>query len=198
MTDHCEELQLFNDDSCYLMSTGTFSVLKSTPGKINYCRLCHLLISIGSRVLRDTFDRIIPPENLRELLKRDPAHSRQNLREVLKRDPAHSRQNLGEFLQRDPAHNRLKLLRKEGVPSNKTSVHWGKLYIATPTGVSSASLELNYQKPFPKKKGKNRRRLFTSSLKREVEYLGSVHTYLDIFESETFSFRVRLSSTRIR
>ena len=54
-------------------------------------------------------------------------------------------------------------------------------------------LELNYQKPFPKKKGKNRRRLFTSSLKREVEYLGSVHTYLDIF-----SFRVRLPSSRIR
>ena len=198
MTDHCEELQLFNDDSCYLMSTGTFSVLKSTPGKINYCRLCRLLISIGSRVLRDTFDRIIPPENLRELLKRDPAHSRQNLRELLKRDPAHSRQNLGEFLKRDPAHNRLKLLRKEGVPSNKTSVHWGKLYIATPTEASSASLELNYQKPYPKKKRENRHRLFTSSIKGEVEYLGSVHPYLDIFESETFSFRVRLSSTRIR
>ena len=183
MTDHCEELQLFNDDSCYLMSTGTFSVLKSTPGKINYCRLCRLLISIGSRVLRDTFDRIIPPENLRELLKRDPAHSRQNLRELLKPDPA---------------HNRLKLLRKEGVPSNKTSVHWGKLYIATPTEASSASLELNYQKPYPKKKGKNGHRLFTSSIKREVEYLGSVHQYLDIFESETFSFRARLSSIRIR
>ena len=28
--------------------------------------------------------------------------------------------------------------------------------------------------------------------------LGPVHTYPDIFESETFSFRIRLSSTRIR
>ena len=81
----------------------------------------------------------------------------------------------------DPAHHRLKFLRKEGVPSIETSVHWGKLYIATPTEASSASLELDYQKPFPKKKGENRRRLFTSSIKREVEYLGSVHTYLDMF-----------------
>ena len=30
-------------------------------------------------MLRDTFDSIIPPENLRELLKRDPAHSRLKL-----------------------------------------------------------------------------------------------------------------------
>ena len=28
--------------------------------------------------------------------------------------------------------------------------------------------------------------------------LGPVHTYPDIFESATFSFRIRLSSTRIR
>ena len=59
-------------------------------------------------------------------------------------------------------------------------------------------LELNYQKPFPKKKGKNRRRLFTSSVEGEVEYFGSVHTYLHIFESETFSFRVRLPSSCVR
>ena len=30
-------------------------------------------------MLRDTFDSIIPPENLREFLKRDPAHSRLQL-----------------------------------------------------------------------------------------------------------------------
>ena len=29
-------------------------------------------------------------------------------------------------------------------------------------------------------------------------FSGPVHTYPDIFESETFSFRIRLSSTRIR
>ena len=60
-------------------------------------------------MLRNTFDSIIPPENLRELLKRDLAHSR------------------------------LKLLRKKGV---LTSVHWSRLYPATPTEVSSASFDI--------------------------------------------------------
>ena len=31
-----------------------------------------------------------------------------------------------------------------------------------------------------------------------AKYLGPVHTYPDIFESATFSFRIRLPSTRIR
>ena len=60
-------------------------------------------------MLRDTFDSIIPPENLRELLKNDQAHSR------------------------------LQLLRKKGV---LTSVHWSRLYPATPTEVSSASFDI--------------------------------------------------------
>ena len=47
--------------------------------------------------------------------------------------------NLGEFLKRDPAHSRLQLLRKKGV---LTSVHWSKLYPATPTEVSSASFDI--------------------------------------------------------
>ena len=34
---------------------------------------------MGSRVLRDTFDSVIRPENLREYLKRDPAHLRLQL-----------------------------------------------------------------------------------------------------------------------
>ena len=91
------------------MVVGSSSVLKSSQGELNYSRLCLLLISTGSRVLRDTFDSIIPPENLRELLKRDPAHSR------------------------------LQLLRKKGV---LTSVHWRRLYPATPTEVSSASFDI--------------------------------------------------------
>ena len=61
------------------MVVGSSLVSKSTQRKTNYSRLCRLLISIGSRVLRDTFDSIIPPENLRELLKSDPAHSRLQL-----------------------------------------------------------------------------------------------------------------------
>ena len=60
-------------------------------------------------MLRDTFDSIIPPENLREYLKRDPAYSR------------------------------LQLLQKKGT---LTSVHWSKLYPATPTEVSSASFDI--------------------------------------------------------
>ena len=91
------------------MVVGSSSVLKSSQGELNYSRLCRLLISIGSRVLRDTFDSIIPSENL------------------------------GEFLKRDPAHSRLQLLRKKGV---LTSVHWSKLYPATPTEVSSASFDI--------------------------------------------------------
>ena len=62
-----------------MLVVGSSSVLKSSQGELNYSRLCRLLISIGSRVLRDTFDSIIPPENLREFLKRDPAHSRLQL-----------------------------------------------------------------------------------------------------------------------
>ena len=41
----------------------------------------------------------------------------------------------------------------------------------------------------------------TRAVYHEVEHkqaLGPVHTYPDIFESATFSFRIRLSSTRIR
>ena len=91
------------------MVVGSSSVLKSSQGELNYSRLCRLLISIGSRVLRDTFDSIIAPENLRELLKSDLAHSR------------------------------LQLLRKKGVLS---SVHWRRLYPATPTKVSSASFDI--------------------------------------------------------
>ena len=81
----------------------------STQRNTNYSRLCRLLISIGSRVLRDAFDSIIPPENPRELLKSDQAHSR------------------------------LQLLRKKGA---LTSVHWSRLYPATPTEVSSASFDI--------------------------------------------------------
>ena len=50
--------------------------LFSTEEKTNYARLCHLLVSVGSQVLKDTFDRIIPPQNLQSILKRHPAHSK--------------------------------------------------------------------------------------------------------------------------
>ena len=48
-------------------------------------------------------------------------------------------ETLRKFLKRDQAHSRLKLLRIKGV---LTSVHWSKLYPATPTEVSSASFDI--------------------------------------------------------
>ncbi|CAH3172307.1 unnamed protein product, partial [Porites evermanni] len=48
----------------------------STKGRSNYSRLCRLLISLGSKALRETFDRIIPPQSLQRILKRNPAHSK--------------------------------------------------------------------------------------------------------------------------
>ena len=35
-----------------------------------------MLISLGSKALRETFDRIIPPQNLQRFLKRNPGHSK--------------------------------------------------------------------------------------------------------------------------
>ena len=105
LTNQCEELGL------YVMVTLVVGcrLLISFKFHSRENQLFSFMSSAGSRVLRDTFDSIIPPENLRELLKRDLAHSR------------------------------LKLLRKKGV---LTSVHWSRLYPATPTEVSSASFDI--------------------------------------------------------
>ena len=54
---------------------GSASTMTSMDEKTNYARLCCLLVSVGSQVLRDTFDRIIPPSDLWRILKRNPAHS---------------------------------------------------------------------------------------------------------------------------
>ena len=60
---------------------GAASRITSSHEKTNYSRLCHLLVSVGSQVLRDTFDGIIPPTDLQRFLKRHPAHSKlQSLR----------------------------------------------------------------------------------------------------------------------
>ncbi|XP_073234040.1 uncharacterized protein [Porites lutea] len=48
----------------------------STKERSNYSRLCRLLISLGSKALRETFDKIIPPQSLHRILKRNPAHSK--------------------------------------------------------------------------------------------------------------------------
>ena len=48
----------------------------ATKGRSNYSRLCRLLISLGSKALRETFDRIISPQSLQRILKLNPAHSK--------------------------------------------------------------------------------------------------------------------------
>ena len=48
---------------------GTASKLTSTKEESNYAQLCQILVTLGSEVLRETFDRITPPQSLREPLK---------------------------------------------------------------------------------------------------------------------------------
>ena len=45
----------------------------STRETTNYARLCRLLVSVGSQVLRETFDRIHPPGGLHTVLATAPA-----------------------------------------------------------------------------------------------------------------------------
>ena len=45
-----------------------------TKGKTNYALLCRLLVSVGSQVLKDTFDQIHPPADLHDVLAHPPAH----------------------------------------------------------------------------------------------------------------------------
>ncbi|XP_068695464.1 protein NLRC5-like isoform X2 [Montipora foliosa] len=62
-------------------STHTHHEQDALDGKTKYTLLCCLLVRLGSQVLRDVFDRIMPPENLSSDLKREPVHSKlQSLR----------------------------------------------------------------------------------------------------------------------
>ena len=60
---------------------GTTLKLTSTKEESHYAQLCQILVTVGSEVLRDAFDRIIPPQNLRKHLKEYQVHDRlQSLR----------------------------------------------------------------------------------------------------------------------
>lgn len=48
----------------------------STKETTNYARLCHLLVHVGSCVLREIFDRICPPENLQTVLTNATNHAK--------------------------------------------------------------------------------------------------------------------------
>ena len=49
--------------------------LPSTKETSNYARLCHLLVNVGSCVLRGIFDRVCPPENLHAALANPSNHT---------------------------------------------------------------------------------------------------------------------------
>ena len=53
---------------------GTAPKLTSTKEESNYAQLCQILVTLGSGVLRETFDRIIPPQNLQKHLKDYQSH----------------------------------------------------------------------------------------------------------------------------
>ena len=60
---------------------GTTPKLISLKEEPHYAQLCQTLVTVGSEVLRDVFDRIIPPQNLRKHLKEYQVHDRlQSLR----------------------------------------------------------------------------------------------------------------------
>ena len=48
----------------------------STKETSNYARLCHLLVDVGSCVLREIFDRICPPGNLHTVLSDPKNHAK--------------------------------------------------------------------------------------------------------------------------
>jgi len=52
-----------------LTVVGTAPKLSSTKEESNYAQLCQILVAVGSKVLRETFDRIIPPQSLQKHLK---------------------------------------------------------------------------------------------------------------------------------
>jgi len=52
-----------------LTVVGTAPKLTSAKEESNYAQLCQILVTMGSGVLRETFDRIIQPQNLRKHLK---------------------------------------------------------------------------------------------------------------------------------
>ena len=56
------------------MASGPAPIV-STRENTNYARLCHLLIDVGSAVLRDTFNGIHPPANLPAILSGTPEES---------------------------------------------------------------------------------------------------------------------------
>ncbi|XP_068695480.1 uncharacterized protein [Montipora foliosa] len=63
------------------MKTSRDAVSGAVDGRSKYTLLCCLLVRLGSQVLRDVFDRTIPPPDLCNSLQHEPVHSQlQSLR----------------------------------------------------------------------------------------------------------------------
>ena len=59
----------------HVMDAASVSVDAPTKETTNYARLCRLLVVGGSQVLRDTFDKIHPPERLHDTLSSHPVQA---------------------------------------------------------------------------------------------------------------------------
>ncbi|XP_068738204.1 protein NLRC3-like [Montipora capricornis] len=65
-----------NDVLETLLVSGDVVAVIASHGQTKYTLLCCLLVRLGSQVLRDTFDRMIRPQDLCSSLKREPVHSK--------------------------------------------------------------------------------------------------------------------------
>ncbi len=88
------------------------SPFASTNETTNYARLCRLLVDVGSRALRDTFDKIHPPATLHSVLSSHSVH-----------------------------YTTLQLL-YTGRKKVLTPTQWGRLYPPVPSSVSSESFDI--------------------------------------------------------
>ncbi|KAL9964233.1 hypothetical protein ACROYT_G027845 [Oculina patagonica] len=88
------------------------SPFASTKETTNYARLCRLLVDVGSKALRDTFDKIHPPATLHAVLSSHSVH-----------------------------YSTLQSLYR-GKKIVLTPTQWGKLYPPVPSSVSSSSFDI--------------------------------------------------------
>ena len=57
------------------MASAASPLIPSTKDTTNYARLCRLLVDVGGKALRSTFDGIHPPAGLHAVLVRHPEHA---------------------------------------------------------------------------------------------------------------------------
>ncbi|XP_068691763.1 E3 ubiquitin-protein ligase DZIP3-like [Montipora foliosa] len=68
-------LELFRGKEKNRQHSGAVSTVFPSNGKTKYSLLCCLLVRLGSQVLRDVFDKRMPPQDLCDTLNHEPVHS---------------------------------------------------------------------------------------------------------------------------